>query len=91
VKLTKALLAINTTVIGLFAVSFARGPYASGEQALWYRSYSLAFLLAGVLLPAGLVFLRPRLTRCLGVAVNIWLIASVLAFMAYALASGGGV
>ena len=90
-KFTKTLVAINAVIIGLFTFSFAQGPYSSSEQELWYRWISIAFLIVGVLLPAGLVFLRPQSAKRVGVAINIWLVTTLFAFLVYLMLSGGGV
>lgn len=89
--LTKILVAINAVIIGLFTFSFTQGPYSSGEQELWYRWISLAFLVGGVLLPAGLVFLRRQSAKRVSAAVNIWLVTTLFGFLAYLMFSGGGV
>lgn len=87
---TKTLVAINAVIIGLFTFSFAQGPYSSGEQELWYRWISIAFLIGGVLLPAGLVFLRPQSAKRISVAINIWMVTTLFAFFPYLMFLGGG-
>ena len=88
---TKVMLGINALIIGYFALSFGLGPYSSGEQELWYRGGSLAFLVLGVLLPGGLVILRPEAARKISVTINVWLLIALFAFFPYLLFSGGGV
>ena len=88
---TKTLVAINSVIIGLFTFSFTQGPYSSTEQEIWYRWISIGFLVGGVLLPAGLVFLQSRKAKRVSVAINIWLVATLFGFIVYLMLSGGGV
>jgi asparagine N-glycosylation enzyme membrane subunit Stt3 len=86
----RTVLAVNTVLIGLVAFSFAQGPYSSGEQELWYRYGSLAFFLAGSVLPAIALFLGRRSPLVLLVSLS-WMFVVLLAFAGYVMASGGGV
>ena len=88
---TRTLVAINSVIIGLFTFSFTQGPYSSDGQEFWYRWISIAFLVGGVLLPAGLVFLQPQNAKRVSVAINIWLVTTLFGFFVYLMLSGGGV
>jgi hypothetical protein len=84
------MLAVNTGLMGFVAFSFARGPYSSGEQELWYRYGSLTFFLAGSVLPAIALFVGRRSPPILLASLS-WMFLVFLAFAGYAIASGGGV
>lgn len=86
-----SILAINTVVIGLAALSFSQGPYSSPEQELWYRYGSLGFLLVGAILPAIALLLGARSSTWGTVALTMWMVAGFVSFMLYAILSGGGV
>ena len=84
------LLVVNTVLMGLFALSFALGPYSSWQQELWYRYGSIGFFLAGSVLPAIAVFWGRRSPAVLLATVS-WLLLALLVFIGYAMVSGGGV
>lgn len=84
------LLAINTTIIGLLTASFVQGPFSSDEQELWYRYGSLAFFLAGSVVPAIAMFATRR-SRMVIVASTAWMLITLLAFVWFAMMSSGGV
>jgi len=81
-------LAINGLLMGLAALSFARGAYSSAGQELWYRYGSIAFFTTGFVLPAVVVFYR-RSTSVLLITLS-WLFANLIAFVAYVGLSSGG-
>lgn len=83
-------LGVNTVLIGLFTASFVQGPYSSNGQELWYRYGSLAFLLAGSILPT-IALLAGRRSIVLVVATTLWMLTTLLAFVWFAMMSGGGV
>ena len=83
-------LSLNAVLIGLFTGSFAQGPYFNNEQELWYRYGSLAFFVAGVVLPAFVLFSARRSAGVIAGSIA-WMIVTLLAFVAYALMSSGGV
>ncbi len=85
-----AILGVNTVLIGLATASFTRGPYYSHEQELWYRYGSLAFFMAGSVLPA-IALLAGRRSHWVIVASIAWMVATLLAFVWYAAMSSGGV
>jgi protein-S-isoprenylcysteine O-methyltransferase Ste14 len=85
-----ALLVVNTALMGLFAVSFVKGPYSSSEQELWYRYGSLSFFLAGAALPAIALFAARR-SRWVVIASTVWMLTVLLGFAWFAMMSGGGV
>ena len=85
-----ALLAFNAVSMGLLAVSFGRGPYASAQQELWYRYGSLAFLLAGAVVPA-IALLAGRRSFWIAAVATVWMFLTLLASAWFALMSGGGV
>jgi hypothetical protein len=85
-----AILGVNTVLIGLITTSFTQGPYSSHEQELWYRYGSLAFLVAGSVLPAIALFAAHRSRWVVGASIA-WMAATFLAFVWYAMMSGGGV
>ncbi len=85
------LVGINGLLMGLLALAFARGPYSSLEQELWYRYGSLGFVLIGAVLPAVALMLGVRRSQWGLVALVLWMIATLFAFVVYALRSGGGV
>jgi hypothetical protein len=85
------MLAINGALMGLLALSFTRGPYSSTEQELWYRYGSLAFVLGGAVLPAVAVLFGINRWPWAIVALTVWMVATLLAFVGYAMFSGGGV
>jgi len=80
----------NAILIGLFTASFAHGPYSSRQQELWYRYGSLGFFIAGVVLPAFVLFSTRRSAGQIAGAIA-WMIATLFGFVAYALMSTGGV
>jgi hypothetical protein len=88
---TKTLVVINAVLMGLFAFSFSHGPYSSFEQELWYRWASVSFFVAGAVLPAGLMFMRPPIARRISAGLNLWLALIFFAFIPYLMSSGGGV
>jgi uncharacterized membrane protein YozB (DUF420 family) len=85
-----ALLALNTVLMGLLAVSFVQGPYSSRGQEIWYRYGSLGFFLAGAALPAIALF-AARHSRWVAIASSIWMLTVLLGFAWFAMMSGGGV
>jgi hypothetical protein len=85
-----ALLALNLVLMGLAASSFAQGPYSSIQQELWYRYGSLGLLLAGALLPA-FALIYGRHSFKIAAAASVWMILTLLAFVWFAMMSGGGV
>lgn len=85
-----ALLALNAVLMGLLCVSFVQGPYSSFEQELWYRYGSLGFVLAGAVLPA-IALLKARHSRWVVTISTAWMLALLLAFVWFAMMSGGGV
>ena len=84
------LLAVNTVLMGLLAASFMQGPYSSSEQELWHRYGSLGFLLAGAALP-GIALFAARRSRWVVIVSTAWMFAVLLAFVWFAMMSGGGV
>ncbi|HEY5711013.1 MAG TPA: hypothetical protein VIT38_03880, partial [Allosphingosinicella sp.] len=74
-------LALNTVLMGLLASQFARGPYASQEQEIWYRYGSLGFLLIGVILPAVALVLGTRRFPTLSTALAFWMAAVLFVFI----------
>ena len=86
-----ATLSINGLLMGLTALSFTQGPYSSPEQELWYRYGSLGFLLAGAVVPALILSWRARRWRRAAMATTLWMVVTLVAFLSYALLSGGGV
>lgn len=84
------LLAINTALIGIVALTFAQGSYSSWTQELWYRYGSIGFFLAGSALPAVAVFFGRRSPVVLLASVT-WLLVTLLAFFVYVMVSSGGV
>jgi hypothetical protein len=82
---------INFTLMGLLALSFSRGPYSSLQQEHWYRFGSLAFLLAGAILPAVALILGAGRSTLLRYALYLWLLAAILAWCYYVFMSSGGV
>lgn len=85
-----AALGLNTLLIGLLTASFTQGPYSSAEQELWYRYGSLGFLFAGVIVPA-VALLVARRSRVVPGASVAWMALTLIAFVYYAMMSGGGV
>jgi hypothetical protein len=85
-----AMLGVNTVLIGLATVSFTQGPYSSREQEFWYRYGSLAFFVAGSILP-GIALFADRRSRVVIGASIAWMAATFLAFVRYAMMSSGGV
>ncbi len=85
-----ALLGVNTVLMGLLAASFSQGPYSSTGQELWYRYGSLGFFLVGAVLPAIVLLAGRRSTRLI-VASMAWMFVTFLAFVGFAMMSGGGV
>ena len=86
-----AMLATNTLIIGLVALSFGQGPYSSHGQELWYRYGSLGFLLGGAVLPAIALLLGASRSRGMMGALAAWMAATFVAFCGYVFMSGGGV
>ena len=84
------LLGFNTLLLGFAAASFMQGPYSSREQELWYRYGSLAFFVAGSILP-GIVLFVARSSRILVIASIVVMAVILFAFVNYAMLSGGGV
>jgi len=76
--------------MGFFAASFTQGPYFSHEQERWYRYGSLAFVLAGAVLPAIGLFAARRSRWIVGASI-LWMAAIFGAFLWYIALSGGGV
>ena len=85
------MLGINALLIGLLAFSFSVGPYSSRGQELWYRYGSIGFFVAGVVIPAIAMRLRPMRSPSGITAITVWMIAVLSACFIYALRSGGGV
>ena len=85
-----ALLSVNGLLMGLLAVSFGQGPYSSAEQEFWYRYGSISFFVAGAVLPAVTLFAVGR-SRWVVLASTAWMLAVLLAFLQFAMMSGGGV
>jgi hypothetical protein len=85
-----ALLGINTVLIGLLTASFVQGPYSTNEQELWYRYGSLGFFMAGVVLPA-IVLFSVRRSRWLVIASTAWMLLALLGFVWFGMMSSGGV
>ncbi|MCE7795381.1 hypothetical protein LWE61_02290 [Sphingobium sufflavum] len=85
------MLGINAILIGLLAFSFSHGPYSSREQELWYRYGPLGFLLAGVILPTIAFRFGVLRSQRAVVGLLIWMIATLMACLIYALFSGGGI
>jgi len=85
------ILGINAILIGLLAFSFSQGPYSSREQEVWYRYGSIAFLLAGVILPGVVSCLGSARSQRVMTALIIWMISILMVCVAYALSSSGGV
>jgi hypothetical protein len=83
------MLAVNALLMGATAITFARGPYSSVEQELWYRYGSVGFFIAGFVLP-GVVILVRRTAALLLVALS-WLFAVLIAFVIYGMMSSGGI
>ena len=87
---TWLLLGVNALLTSLLVVSFGKGPYSSAEQELWYRYGSLSFFVAGAVLPAVALFAFRR-SRWFVLASTAWMLAVLLAFVWFAMMSGGGV
>jgi hypothetical protein len=87
---TWALLGLNTVLIGLLTAGFVQGPYSSAEQELWYWYGSLSFFLAGVVLPAIVLFASGR-ARWVVIASTAWMIIALLGFWWFVAMSSGGV
>ena len=85
------LLVINIIVIGFFALSRAQGPYSSFEQELVYRYGSLAFFVAGVVIPCICLVLFQVFVRQHITVASVWLVATLFAFIIYGAATSGGV
>lgn len=88
---TVSMIGLNILLMGLLASSFARGPYSSWGQELWYRYGSLGFLLFGAILPAVALILGAGRSRSLTIALTVWMLGALFFCSAYALSSGGGV
>jgi fatty acid desaturase len=86
------MIAVNTVLMGLVAVSFGSGPYSTAGQELWYRYGSVGFFLGGSVLPAIALFTSRR-SMGLGIitALVVWLLIILFAFAAFVMMSGGGV
>ena len=68
--------------------SMVQGPYSSWEQELWYRYYSLGFLIAGVVLPAMAMLLgAARSPKTVGILI-IWMTVALMGFSFYAMMWG---
>ncbi len=85
------LLAVNALLMGLLALSFAFSRYSSFEQELWYRYGSLGFLVCGVVIPASAIWAGARRSKAAMTALVVWMLYVFLAFVFYAMSSGGGV
>ena len=85
-----AVLGVNAVLMGLAAASFMQGPYSSSEQELWYRYGSLGLFIAGVALPAVVLFAAPQ-SRWGVIVCTAWMLALLIAFAWFAMMSGGGV
>jgi hypothetical protein len=83
-------LVVNAALIGVLTASFTQGPYSSPEQELWYRYGSLGFFIAGVTVPAIVLFAGRKSRVVVGASVA-WMSATLVAFLYYATMSGGGV
>jgi maltodextrin utilization protein YvdJ len=81
---------INALLMVPFAAEFVRGSFSGVDQMLWYRGGSLAFVLAGVVLPIAALLSRWRRSFTAMVALSLWLPAVLLLFVGYALTSDGG-
>ena len=86
-----SMLGINALIIGLAAVSFSQGPYSSWEQEVWYRYCSMGLLLCGAILPAIALLLGARKSALATALLTTWMLAAFVAFLIYAMFSGGGV
>lgn len=86
-----SMIGLNILLMGLLASTFARGPYLSWGQEVWYRYGSLGFLLFGAVLPAVVLTLGAGRSRSLIIALTVWMLGALFFCFAYALNSGGGV
>ncbi len=85
------MLALNSLIIGLAALSFSQGPYSSREQELWYRYGSLGFLLVGVIVPAIALLSGARRSAWATALLTAGMLAAFVGFLVYVFYSGGGV
>ena len=88
---TVALTTINASVMGMLALSFAKGSYSSPEQEHWYRYGSLGFLLIGVFLPLLAILSRRDRSKRFVENVNVWMVCALVGCFVYAYRSGGGI
>ncbi|HEX7694373.1 MAG TPA: hypothetical protein VF409_07775 [Sphingomonas sp.] len=86
-----ALIALNALVMGFLVLGFAFGSYSSFGQEVWYRYGSLGFLICGAILPAAVLVLRARRSPGMMLLMISWLFFTLVACVAYAMMSGGGV
>ena len=86
-----AMAALNCLLMGFVASGFAFGPYSSWEQEVWYRYGSIGFLLCGAILPAVALALGARRFEGANIALTLWMILALCAFLTYGFLSGGGV
>jgi hypothetical protein len=86
-----AVIALNALLMGSLVSVFAFGPYSSLEQELWYRYGSLGFLLFGAILPAVALAFGARRSSTLMLLLISWMLCVLVAFLGYAMMSGGGV
>jgi len=84
-------IALNALLMSLLASSFARGPYSSWGQEVWYRYGSLGFLLFGAIFPALALAAGAQRSRRLVIALTAWTLTALFFCFSYALMSGGGV
>ena len=89
VKGAIAALVVNGSLMGLAALSFTQGPYSSQEQELWYRYGSITFVVFGAVIPAAVLTFAKRRPWMI-IALTVWMVAVLFAFLNYALLSGGG-
>ena len=86
-----ALIALNALVMGFLVLGFAFGSYSSFGQEVWYRYGSLGFLICGAILPAAVLVLRARRSPGMMLLMISWLFFTLVACVAYAMMSGGGI
>lgn len=86
-----AVIALNALLMGALASGFVFGPYSSLEQEIWYRYGSLGFLFFGAILPAAALVLGARRSPTLMLLLIPWILCILVAFLGYAMMSGGGV
>ncbi len=85
------MVAFNTLLMGIVAMSFASGPYSSAGQEYWYRYGSLAFLAGGALLPAFALPFAAQRSRPMTGELIAWMILAFCGFVFYVTVAGGGV